>query len=477
MQSTVQISTPAAQRNRHWAPLAVVLTGTFMVVLDFFIVNVALPSMQRSLHSTGSALEWVAAGYALSTSVLLIAGGRLGDRFGRRRMFVLGLGSFTVASAVCGAAPAAGWLIEGRLLQGVGAALLTTNVLSLISVLYPGADRPKAMAAYGMVMGVAAVGGQLIGGVLIAIDPAGLSWRSCFLINLPVGLAGVALAPRLIPESFGDRTGRLDLTGIALSTAGLTAVVLPLVQGRQDGWPLWTWVSLALAPVLLGEFVWWERRLARRGGPAPLLDLGLFAARAFNVGLVAQTVFWCGQASFFLILGLYLQAGRGLSALHAGLVFSTLAATYLVASMRAPALAVRHGNRVITAAGLTLAAGHAALLATVAGIGVGGSVAALLPGLGLVGAGMGLGIAPLATNLLATIAPERAGAASGALATAQNVGNALGVSVVGIAFFGALGGGYAVAFERGLAVLIAALLGVAAISRRLPAPPATPVAS
>jgi Na+/melibiose symporter-like transporter len=321
-------------------------------------------------------------------------------------------------------------------------------------------------------MGVAAVGGQLIGGALMAVDPFGLSWRTCFLINLPVGIAALVAAPRIVPESYGDRTGRLDLVGVGLVTAGLTAVVLPLVQGRQDGWPLWTWVSLALAPVLLGDFVLWERRLARRAGAGaatPLLDLSLFRIRSFNVGLLAQATFWCGQASFFLILGLYLQSGRGLSALDAGLVFSSLAATYLVASMRAPALALRYGNAVITAAGLVLAAGHAVLLGTVAVVGTGGSVAVLLPGLGLVGAGMGLGIAPLATNLLGSMAPERAGAAAGALSTAQNVGNALGVAVVGVAFFGGLNAGYAVAFERGLALLIVALLGVAAVSRWLPA--------
>jgi EmrB/QacA subfamily drug resistance transporter len=454
---------------RHWAPLALVLTGVFMSVLDFFIVNVAMPVMQGSLHASGGALEWVVAGYALSSSVLLIAGGRLGDRYGRRRMFSLGMALFTLSSAVCGAAPHITELIAGRLLQGAGGALMTSNVLSLLGILYPGEDQRRAMAAYGGVMGLAAVGGQLLGGVLVQADPLGLSWRACFLINLPIGAAALAMAPRLVPESRGRVGLPLDLPGLALSTAGLTAIVLPLVQGRQDGWPAWTWISLAAAPLILAVYAAQQRALTRRGG-LPLIEPALLHDPRLRVGLVAQTVFWCGQGSFFLILALYLQLGRGLRPLSAGLVFTILAASYLVSSARSPELANRHGRRVITAAALTLAAGHGLLLATVAGIGTGGSVIALAPALVLIGAGMGLGIAPLATMLLSGLRPEQAGAASGALSTAQYVGNALGVAVVGLAFFGGVGSGYATALERGLAVLAGLLVCVAGLSRLLPAP-------
>lgn len=460
-------SSVASPTTTDWLPLCVLLAGTFMSVLDFFIVNVAMPAIQGSLHATASSLEWVVAGYSLSSSVLLIAGGRLGDRYGRRRVFTYGLALFTLSSGLCGLAPDTGLLVTGRLLQGLGGALFTTNVISLIGVLYPGEARPRAMAAYGMSMGIAAVGGQLIGGALLAADPFGLGWRSCFLINLPVGLIAVAAAPRLIPESRGELVQRLDLAGIALITAGLTALVLPLVQGRQAHWAAWIWIVLASAPVLLGGFLVQQRALSRAGG-TPLLQLALLRVRSFRAGIAAQTLFWCGQGSFFLILALYLQSGRGLTPLQGGLMFTTLAGSYLLASMLAPQLAVRHGKSVVTAAALTLVAGHAMLIATVALSGTSASVLWLTPALVVVGGGMGLGIAPLATNMLATLKPEEAGAAAGALSTAQYVGGALGVAIVGIAFFGALGGGYPHALEHGLGVLVIILAAVAALSRFLP---------
>ena len=458
---------PAADRPRHWAPLAVILAGTSMAVLDFFIVNVALPAMQHSLHAGGSTLEWVAAGYALTTAVLLIAGGRLGDRFGRRRMFTLGLALFTLASVACGIAPDSATLITGRLAQGAGGALMGTNVLSLIGVIYSDpSDRAQALGAYATVMGFAAVGGQLIGGALLQIDPFGLGWRSCFLINVPIGLAAMIAAIRVVPESRGEATS-LDLPGLALITAALTALVLPLVEGRQLGWPLWCWVSLALAAPLSVGFVLQQRR-AQRAGLLPLLGAGLMTLPSFRAGLVAQLVFWCGQASFFLILALFLQQGYGLSPVAAGGAFTTLALPYVVASMRAPVLAARHGRNVVTASALTLVTGHLVLIGTVALSGTTGSVFALLPGLGIVGVGMGLGIAPLTGGLLAALRPEHAGAASGALTTAQYVGSALGVALVGIAFFGGLGSGFAAAFEHGHWVLVGALALVAVLSRRLP---------
>ncbi len=459
---------PRRALSSRWAPLPVVLAGTFMVVLDFFIVNVALPSIQSGLHASSGSLEWVAAGYGLTSAVFLITAGRLGDRHGRRRMFALGLGLFTLSSAACGFAPTAEVLIAGRLAQGAAGALLMPNVLSIIGVLYDGVDRARALAAYGMTMGLAAVSGQLIGGVLVQANVAGLGWRSCFLINVPIGLAALAVVRRVVPESKVRGAGRTDVAGTILLTAGLTAIVLPLVEGRQHGWPLWTWLSLGAAPLILAAFWRQQRRLARAGG-APLLTAELFAARGFTIGLVAQLAFWCGQASFFLVLSLYLQLGRGLSALDAGLVFTVLAGTYLLASMWAPALTERHGRRVLAAGALTLAVGHAVLLISVASVGVSGSVLALFPGLMLVGAGMGLGITPLATIIMAGMKPEHAGATSGVLATMQNIGNAIGVSVIGVVFFGAVHHGYAGAFELSLGVLAATLIAVTALTRLMPA--------
>jgi EmrB/QacA subfamily drug resistance transporter len=368
---------PRRFSSSPWAALPVVLAGTFMVVLDFFIVNVAMPAMQADLHASTGAIEWVLAGYGLTFATLLITAGRLGDGFGRRRMFAVGLALFTVASAACGLAWSPGALVAARLVQGVAAALLSPQVLSIIGVAYQGPDRVRALSVYGIVLGLAAVSGQLVGGVLVQADVAGLGWRSCFLINVPIGVVALALAPRLVPESRAERSSRIDVTGTVLVTVGLTAVVLPLVEGRQHGWPLWTALSLAAAPVVLGAFAAHQRRLARRGG-APLLDPALFRERAFSAGLLTQLVFWAGQASFFLVLALYLQLGRKVDALQAGLVFTILAAAYLVASPRRD----RHGPR-----------DHAADLDR--------------PGVARA---------------------QRAGAAAGALATMQQVGNAIGVA-------------------------------------------------
>ena len=448
----------ARMLSHQWAALAVVLTGTFMVVLDFFIVNVAMPAMQSDLHAGTGAIEWVVAGYGLTFATFLITAGRLGDQLGRRRMFSVGLAAFTLASAACGLAPSPAVLVVARLVQGLAAALLSPQVLSIIGVVYNGPDRVRAISIYGIVLGLAAVGGQLIGGVLVQADIAGLGWRSCFLINVPIGVVGLAIAARAVPESRVEGANRLDLVGTALVTLGLVDIVLPLVEGRQHGWPAWTWLCLGAAPITLGLFAAHQRRLSRRGG-APLLDPALFRERAFSAGLVTQLVFFASMASYFLVLALYLQQGRGLDALQAGLVFTILAAAYLVASAYAPGLTPRLGRRLPAIGGLVLAVGHGLLALSVADIGVGGSVALLVPGMLLEGAGMGLVITPLTSTVLGSLQPENAGAAAGALSTMQQVGNALGVAVTGVIFFGALDGGFGHAFEISLIQL--ALLGAA----------------
>ena len=453
--------------HRRRSPLPVLMAGTFMIVLDFFIVRVALPAMQAGLHAGSSALEWVVAGYGLTFAVLLIAAGRLGDQFGRRRIFCLGLAVFVVTSALCGLAPDATTLVLARLAQGVGGALLAPNVLSIIGVAYPGPARVRAITVYGLVMGLAAAGGQLIGGVLIQANLAGLSWRTVFLINVPVGLVALAWAPRSVPESRAGNAGRLDLAGMVLATIGITALVLPLLEGRQLHWPVWGWISLAASPVTLAVFAAHQRRLARRGG-VPLLDPAVFRSRALVSGLGTQLAFWCGQASFFLVFALYLQQGARLDALHAGLVFSILAAAYLAASLRAPALTLRLGRDLVAAGALALAAGDGLLLLAVTHGGPAGAVGWLVPGMILVGAGMGMCITPLTTTVLAHADPQRAGAVSGALSTMQQVGNALGVAITGVIFFGALGGGVAHAFTLSVVELGCLLVAVAALTRLLP---------
>jgi EmrB/QacA subfamily drug resistance transporter len=451
----------------HWTMLALLLTAPFMVVLDFFIVNVAIPSLSLDLHAGSTTIEWVVAGYGLTTAIGLVAAGRLGDRAGRMRVFWAGMLVFTVASAVCGIAPSGETLVAARLVQGLGAALVTPQVLSILSVVYQGKERARAFGVYGMTLGLAAVLGQLIGGLLIQADLLGLGWRACFLINVPIGLVALALVPRVVPESRVEGAGRLDLTGMGLITVGLAAVVLPLIEGREQGWPLWTWLCLAASPLILGVFGIHQGRLRNRGGE-PLLDPALFRERAFTAGLLTTLTFFASMASFFLVLALYLQPGRGLDALQAGLVFTILAVAYLAASMRAPELAARYGRRLPALGGVVLAAGHATLAATVSSIGVTSTVLYLTPGLLLAGAGMGLVLTPLTTTVLVSLPAERAGAASGALATMQNVGNALGVALIGVVFFDAVHAGYAHAFVRSTLVLAGFGLLLALFTRMLP---------
>jgi MFS family permease len=408
------------------------MIGTFMFVLDFFIVNVALPAIQQGLRAGEGAIEWIVAGYAISTAVLLVTGGRLGDQFGRRRVFAIGMTVFVLTSAACALAPDPAVLVTARIFQGVGAALMAPNILSILGVVYSGPARVRAISVYGMVMGLAAVSGQLIGGVLIRADLAGMGWRAIFWINVPLGVAALLACRRLVPESRADHRSRFDLAGVALITACLVAIVLPLVDGRQEGWPAWSWIALGSAVPLAIAFVAHQRRKADRGG-VPLLNPRVFASWPLRAGLITQTVFWCQQAASYLVLGLYLQQGRGLSPLAAGAVFAAAANGALY-------LATAHG----------------------------GTVAWLFPGLVLLGAGQGLCITPLTTTVLGHADPATAGSVSGALSTAQQVGNSVGVAVTGVLFFGTLSHGYGLAFERSVLQMGALLLLVAALTRLMP---------
>ncbi len=352
------------------------------------------------------------------------------------------------------------------MLQGAAGAAVVPQVLSIIGTSFRGADYPRALSIYGMVLGLAAVGGQVIGGALVALDPAGLSWRACFLINVPVAVGALA-ARRLVPESRAPQRARLDLAGAGLLAAGLLAVLVPLTEGQSSGWPLWTWVALALAPLVLAAFAVRQARVLRGGG-IPLLDLRLFAARAFSAGLLAQLALAGAQASFFVYLALYLQEGRRMSALAAGLLFTVLAVAYVAVSGPAPALTARFGRGVIAAGGVCLTGGLALLAIVVEDIGTGGSWVELVPGLLLVGAGIGLCYTPLTSIVLARIDSSGAGAASGAMATVQQIGYAVGVAVTGVIFFAARHHGIAHAFALSLLELAGLGAAVLACARLLP---------
>jgi MFS family permease len=305
------------------------------------------------------------------------------------------------------------------------------------------------------VAGLAAVGGQVIGGALVE---SGLGWRACFLINVPVGIGAFALTARLVPESRADRRVKLDLAGTVLLVLGLTAILLPLIEGRQLGWPLWTWACLAVAPVLGALFL---RRQQQESDP--LLPLTLFRSRGFSGGLATQLFLACAQAAFFVYLALYLQEGRGLSALESGLVFTILAVAYVACSFPAPGLTQRFGRVVIACGGALLTAG---LLVLAVAVGEDGALLTLVPGLLLVGAGIGFCFTPLTSTVLATVEPALAGGASGAMATITQVGYALGVAVTGIIFFGT--GDIVNAFEVSLIQLAGVAAATVLATRALP---------
>lgn len=469
---TVPLNATAVKRQSMLA-LLVLLSGTFMVVLDFFIVNVAIPSIQHDLHASDGALQLIVVGYGLANAVALITGGRLGDIYGRRRLFVIGIGLFTLASAACGLAPSAGALVAARVAQGAAGALLQPQVLAMLGMLYTGAARAKAFAAYGVAMGLAAASGQVVGGFLIHADMAGLGWRSCFLINLPIGVLALVLSRRVLPPMQSQPSSRLDLPGVALVALALSAVVLPLVLGRDAGWPAWSTASLVASVPLLAAFWIYQRRLAAGGGQ-PLVAPLVLAHKPFALGLLVTLTFFAGNASFYFVLALYLQQGLGLPPLDSGLVFTALAVGFFAASMASPWFAKTLGRHAIFTGALVLAAGYAVLYGLLGRLTV-QNVALILPVLLVQGCGLGMVMAPLASTVLAGLPPQHAGVASGVMTTVQQVGNALGVALIGILYYGALDGAMAQgadlaaaarAFGTSLLYLFTLALGVAALYRK-----------
>jgi len=465
-------STPAEPgQGAMW----VVLTATFMAVLDFFIVNVAIPAIQFDLKSSVATVQWIVAGYGLAYGSGMITGGRLGDTFGRRKVFTIGLVLFTLTSLLCGVAPNSAVLVVGRLAQGASAGLCAPQVLAIIRTLYTGKALVRAFTMYGFVMGVAAVFGQLIGGLLMRADVLGMGWRACFLINLPIGIVALLMIPKFVPESRSPVRAKLDPIGMVLITAALVALLVPLIQGREQGWPTWTWILLVGSVALFVGFLAFERRLIADGG-APLINPAMFHDRAFTSGLLTQLVFWMGQASYFLILALFLQYGRQLDALGAGVVFAALGGGYTLSSSLAGKVAARLGRQVLALGGLLTTLGLALTGVAVVQNGVGGSAWWLVPGLAIDGIGMGLVVAPLALTVLARVTPQYAASASGVLTTALQVGNSLGVAIIGLIFFDALGtghgaSGYAHAYNLSLFYSAAVGVVVALLVQLLPKNP------
>jgi len=432
--------------------LVTVLLGAFLPMLDFFIVNVALPTIDHDLAAGPAVLELVAAGYGIAFAVLLVLGGRLGDTFGRRRLFVAGAGAFALTSLACGIAPTAWTLVAARAAQGASAALLLPQVLATITAASSGAQRARALSIYGAVGGISVVVGQVLGGMLVSADLFGTGWRTVFLLNVPFALVTAVLAVRYVPESRAPQAARVDLPGTVLLTAALLALFVPLMEGRAAGWPLWSWLLLSAFPFLAAAFLLVERRTERSGG-APLVPLSLLRIPEMRRGLGVAVPYFTGFGGFMFVVAVMLQQGLRLGPVAAGWALVPMAVGYFFASLSGPRLIGRFGSRVITAGAVVQGLGLAILIATVLTDWAHFSPLRMLPGVALAGIGQGLIGTPLFRVVLSKIPLDRAGVGSGVLATTQQSSLALGVATLGTLFL-------ALSPSLGIAHALALVLGV-----------------
>jgi EmrB/QacA subfamily drug resistance transporter len=416
-----------------WRTIAVVMAALFMAILDSFIVVVADPSIAADLHASASDVQWVLAGYQLSYAVFIITGTGLADMYGRKRIFLLGVTLFTLSSVACALSPNAASLIAARVTQGLGAALMVPQVFASVTVLVPAPARHKVYGVIGIVMGLATISGQVIGGLLIGANLFGSGWRSVFWLNVPIGIAMLLLAVRYVPETRSAATRKLDVPGVLVLSAALFLLVLPLIQGQQAGWPWWVWACLAGSAITFGSFVAIERGVERRGGD-PLVPLTLFRQRSFSLGIILVLALYALIYSYYLVLSVTMQQGLDMSALGAGLVYTPAAITFFVFSMVASRIIPKYGRRVLEVGSIILAIGY---LTTALVLASGPRITPLLviPTLMLQSVGGGLAITPALNTVLSRTKPESAGVASGVLSTAQQCGGALGVAVIGAVFF------------------------------------------
>ncbi|MEV6318276.1 MFS transporter [Streptomyces sp. NPDC051776] len=448
--------------------LATVLLGASLPLIDFFIVNVALPSIDRELGAGPAMLELVVAGYGVAYAVLLVLGGRLGDMFGRRRLFVVGMAAFGLTSLACGLAPHAGTLVAARVAQGAAAALMLPQVLATVHATTTGRRRGRALSLYGATGGLSMVAGQILGGALVSADIAGTGWRSVFLVNVPVVLTGLALASRTVPETRSERPAPVDGSGTALLALSLVALLMPLTEGRAAGWPLWTWVSLAAFPFTAGAF-WAVERRADRQGRTPLVPPSMFALAGLRRGLGMMLPFAFGFGGFMFVMAVALQQGRRLSPVDAGMALAPMAVTFFAASLMGPRLVGRYGSRIVTAGGLVQAAGLALLVTAALRDWDGLGFWQLLPGVALAGFGQGLQLPVLFRIVLADVPGEQAGVGSGVMVTTQQSSLALGVATLGSLFLALIG---PLGMRDALAATLIAQVGAVALtmvmSLRLP---------
>jgi EmrB/QacA subfamily drug resistance transporter len=452
---------------RRWLALPVLLTGAFLPILDFNVVNLALPAIRQDLNATASEVQFVISAYAATYAVFLITGGRLGDLFGRRRMFLLGVAGFTIASVLCGIAWSPAVLIAGRILQGLTATAMAPQVLASIRVLFPAAEQGRALAFYGATFGLANICGQVLGGTLVSAHPFGLTWQAIFLINVPIGLAAFVGGLMFLSESRAPRAEKLDVGGVMLLSLTLGLLVYPLIQGRESGWPAELVAMLLASPLALALFIRFEARLFARGGD-PLVALHLLRNRGFAIGVMMALAFYM-LSSFYLTFAVYLQSGLHKSPLMAGLAMLPFALGFFISSLASSYVMQQLGVRTLTLGFALQVLGFGAVMISVSGI---------LPSgleIGLVCAGLGFGIVmpSVIKAVIGTIDQRHAGLASGIMISTFQIGAALGVAIIGGVFYSAVGitpdpDAYANAFVLALGCNVALLVAGGVLSLWLP---------
>lgn len=432
--NTPNIQADVPPDPRRWMALGILLLASFMNLIDVTIVNVALPAMQADLGANSSQIEWVVAAYVLSFALFLLPFGRLGDVVGRRGMFIIGVIAFTAGSALCGVAPTIETLIGARVLQGIAGAMMTPQVLSIVTVIFSPKERGFAFSFFGLTAGLASVAGPIAGGLLISADLWGLDWRPIFLVNIPIGILTIAMTLRFVPKIAPHPGLTNDFVGIAIFGASIVAVVFPLVEGRVYGWPLWAFALIAAGLVGLVLFYLWEKR-RDRAGKTELLPTALLENRNFAIGTLMTLVFFSGVPGLFMILAIFFQSGFGLTPLESGLTTVPFPLGVLVMSLINGRLGNRHLSLRVAGGALLLAVGMAGLRWTITGVGDAIDHWAFVLPLFIAGVGLGLAVSALFQTILQGVPHRDAGSASGSLQAFQQVGAALGVALVGEIFF------------------------------------------
>lgn len=459
---------PSASPALGGLGLFTVLLGAALPLVDFFIVNVALPTIGTDLSASEAVLELVVAGYGVAYAVLLVLGGRLGDLFGRRRLFLGGMAAFGLTSLACGLAPDAWSLVAARVAQGASAAAMLPQVLATIQATTAGPRRAKAMGLYGATAGLSMVAGQILGGVLVAADIAGTGWRSVFLVNVPVVLVGLFLAARAVPETRSARPEPVDVPGTFLLAASILTLLVPLTEGRAAGWPLWTWLSLAAFPFAAAAFYAVERR-ADRAGRTPLVPPSLFAIVSLRRGLLLIVPFSIGFSGFMFVIAVALQQGAGLGPVAAGLALAPLAVVFFLFSLAGPRLVARYGTRVVPVGAVLQGVGLALMTLAAWRSWPDLGLVELLPGAVVAGAGQALQLPVIFRVVLSEVPAVRAGVGSGVMITTQQSSLALGVATLGTLFLSLIPGmGMRDALVTTLLVQFAGVVLTGLLSLRLP---------